>query len=43
MFVFVLNIDGQAAKHGVGSGRERRERVEDKFVWGRFALFDGEG
>jgi len=36
----VANIDGEAAEHGVGPGRQRRERVEHEFMRDRLALFD---
>jgi hypothetical protein len=38
----VLNIDREAAEHGARLGRQRRDRVEDEFMWDRLARLAGE-
>jgi len=38
----VLNVDREAAEHGVGPGRKRRDGVEHECMRDGFALFDSE-
>src|SRR5208282_2161438 len=38
----VFNIDGEAAEHGAGPRRQRRESIEHEFVRDRLTLLDAE-